>query len=65
MAPASASTAASAKKKRSAKRPRKDLVKRIQALLYDFEEIGKLRQARPHIIWLMEIAIAAQAFIDT
>jgi hypothetical protein len=33
-----------------------DLLNRLQALLYDYEALGELERARPHILWLMELA---------
>jgi hypothetical protein len=33
-----------------------DLLQRLQALLYEYHELGCFREARPHILWLMEIA---------
>ena len=32
------------------------LLKRLQQLLYEYEAMGELERARPHILWLMEIA---------
>jgi hypothetical protein len=37
-------------------RPGDDLLKRLQALLYEYETLGDFERARPHILWLMEIA---------
>ena len=32
------------------------LLQRLQALLYEYHELGCFEEARPHILWLMEIA---------
>jgi len=42
--------------KRGAKRTGDDLLNRLQALLYEYETLGEFAHARPHILWLMEIA---------
>jgi hypothetical protein len=33
-----------------------ELLKRLQDLIYDFHTIGCFDEARPHLLWLMEIA---------
>ncbi|MBL6852032.1 MAG: hypothetical protein ISS15_10695 [Alphaproteobacteria bacterium] len=33
-----------------------DLLRRLQALLYEYETRGEFERARPHILWLMELA---------
>jgi len=33
-----------------------DLLNRLQELLYEYEALGEFERARPHILWLMEIA---------
>ncbi len=42
--------------RRAAKRAGDDLLNRLQALLYEYEALGEFERARPHILWLMEIA---------
>ncbi|MEI9887295.1 MAG: hypothetical protein WDN08_12475 [Rhizomicrobium sp.] len=42
--------------KRATKAPAGDLVGRLQGMLYEFHEFGRFDEARPHILWLMEIA---------
>jgi len=37
------------------------LLKRLQQLLYEYEAIGELERAKPHILWLMEIAEQTRA----
>ena len=32
-----------------------DLLPRLQELLYEYHELGRFEEARPHILWLMEI----------
>lgn len=32
------------------------LLKRLQDLIYDYYALGRFEDARPHILWLMEIA---------
>ena len=34
-----------------------DLLGRLQALLYEYEALGQFERAKPHILWLMEIAV--------
>ena len=46
-----------ATRKRDAKRPGDELVNRLQALLYEYETLGEFERARPHLLWLMEIAL--------
>lgn len=36
-----------------------DLLQRLQGLLYEFHDRGCFDEARPHILWLMEIAETA------
>jgi len=45
-----------AARKQAAKRSGDDLLNRLQALFYEYETIGEFERARPHILWLMEIA---------
>ena len=33
-----------------------DLLQRLQNLLYDYHALGRFEEARPLILWLMEIA---------
>ncbi len=33
-----------------------DLLQRLQDLLYEYHQLGRFEEARPHILWLMEIA---------
>jgi hypothetical protein len=33
------------------------LLGRLQALLYEYESLGQFERAKPHILWLMEIAV--------
>ena len=35
---------------------RNDLLPRLQELLYEYHALGCFDEARPHILWLMEIA---------
>jgi len=35
-----------------------DLLQRLQDLLYEYHDLGRFEEARPHILWLMEIAEA-------
>lgn len=42
--------------RRDAKRTGDDLLNRLQALLYEYETLGEFERARPHILWLLEIA---------
>ena len=37
-----------------------ELLPRLQGLLYEFHNLGRFEEARPHILWLMEIAEAEQ-----
>ncbi len=32
------------------------MLRRLQGMLYEFHEMGCFEEARPHILWLMEIA---------
>jgi hypothetical protein len=43
-------------RKRRAAADAGELLKRLQDLVYDFHTIGRFGEARPHLIWLMEIA---------
>jgi hypothetical protein len=36
------------------------LLLRLQELLYEYHELGRFAEARPHILWLMEIAEVEQ-----
>jgi len=38
-----------------AKEPGGDLLRRLQGMLYEFHDMGRFEEARPHILWLMEI----------
>ena len=38
------------------KSPGDDLLRRLQRLLYEYHALGRFEEARPHILWLMEIA---------
>jgi len=49
------------KSKRAKPRPREGLLSRLQLLLYEYEALGELQRAKPHILWLMEIAAKEQA----
>ncbi len=40
----------------ASKAPADDLMRRLQGMLYEFHECGSFEEARPHILWLMEIA---------
>jgi hypothetical protein len=33
-----------------------ELLPRLQELLYEYHQLGRFEEARPHILWLMEIA---------
>ncbi len=35
---------------------RGDLLQRLQDMLYEYHDLGCFEEARPHILWLMEIA---------
>jgi hypothetical protein len=35
-----------------------DLLRRLQSMLYEYHELGRFDEAKPHILWLMEIAHA-------
>jgi hypothetical protein len=37
------------------------LLGRLQALLYEYEALGQFDRAKPHILWLMEIAVEHRA----
>ena len=43
---------------KSAKAPADDLMRRLQGMLYEYHALGRFDEARPHILWLMEIAEA-------
>jgi hypothetical protein len=32
-----------------------DMLHRLQGILYEFHDMGRFEEARPHILWLMEI----------
>lgn len=36
--------------------PADDLMRRLQVMLYEFHAFGRFEEARPHVLWLMEIA---------
>ena len=40
----------------ASKMPGGDLLRRLQGLLYEYHDMGCFEEARPHILWLMEIA---------
>jgi hypothetical protein len=40
----------------ASKMPGGDLMRRLQGLLYEYHDMGCFEEARPHILWLMEIA---------
>ena len=40
----------------ASKIPGGDLMRRLQGLLYEYHDMGCFEEARPHILWLMEIA---------
>ena len=42
--------------RRSAREPADDLMRRLQSMLYEYHALGRFDEARPHILWLMEIA---------
>lgn len=50
--------AAKPTKRKSAKEPAGDLMRQLQAMLYEYHALGRFDEARPHILWLMEIAEA-------
>jgi hypothetical protein len=39
----------------TAKGPGGDMLHRLQGILYEFHDMGRFEEARPHILWLMEI----------
>ena len=41
---------------KSAKAPAGDLMRRLQVMLYEYHALGRFDEARPHILWLMELA---------
>jgi hypothetical protein len=41
-----------------------DLLLRLQGLLYEYHELGCFEEARPHILWLMEIAETEQRAVS-
>jgi hypothetical protein len=47
------------KREIASKMPGGDLLRRLQGLLYEYHGMGRFEEARPHILWLMEIAEAA------
>ncbi|HEY0299837.1 MAG TPA: hypothetical protein VGC36_00775 [Rhizomicrobium sp.] len=36
------------------------LMRRLQGLVYEFHALGHFEEARPHILWLMELAEKAE-----
>ncbi|MEJ0043949.1 MAG: hypothetical protein WDM81_17815 [Rhizomicrobium sp.] len=38
-----------------------DLLQRLQDMLYEYHALGRFEDARPHILWLMEIAEKEEA----
>ncbi|MEJ0027354.1 MAG: hypothetical protein WDN01_15120 [Rhizomicrobium sp.] len=38
-----------------------DLLQRLQDMLYEYHALGRFDEARPHILWLMEIAEKEEA----
>lgn len=44
------------KRETAKKMPGGDLLRRLQGLLYEYHDMGCFEEARPHILWLMEIA---------
>jgi hypothetical protein len=38
--------------------PNGDMLRRLHGMLYEFHDMGCFEEARPHILWLMEIAEA-------
>ena len=50
-----------AKEQKLAERPASDdLLRRLQNLLYEFHALGRFDEAKPHLLWLMEIAESEQ-----
>jgi hypothetical protein len=47
--------------RRAKPRTREGLLSRLQMLLYEYDAIGELPRAKPHILWLMEIAAKERA----
>ena len=45
-----------AAKRETGKSSGDELMGRLQKMLYDFHDLGHFDDARPHILWLMEIA---------
>jgi hypothetical protein len=45
-------------------RGRNELLLRLQDLLYEYHALGRFEEARPHILWLMEIAQAEQQAVS-
>ena len=43
---------------KTTKAPGGDLLRRLQGMLYEYHELGCFEQAKPHVLWLMEIAEA-------
>ena len=43
---------------KTTKAPVGDLMRRLQGMLYEYHALGSFDEARPHILWLMEIAEA-------
>ena len=44
--------------RKTTKAPASDLMRRLQGMLYEYHALGHFEDARPHILWLMEIAEA-------
>ncbi|MEI9990021.1 MAG: hypothetical protein WDM86_08290 [Rhizomicrobium sp.] len=42
-----------------------DLLQRLQDMLYEYHDLGHFEEARPHILWLMEIAERETAMADS
>ena len=42
--------------RKTEKAPADDLMGRLQGMLYEYHALGCFEEARPHILWLMEIA---------
>jgi hypothetical protein len=49
------------KSKRAKPRTCEGLLSRLQMLLYEYDALGELPRAKPHILWLMEIAAKERA----
>ena len=42
--------------RKTVKAPADDLMRQLQDMLYRYHALGRFDEARPHILWLMEIA---------